>query len=142
MRGSSAASSTPTPGSASSLEDHQRAPGELRFDTFEAEYTHEGDRCTFETLLGRFGLVDPALSAIAEVVHDIDCKDGKFARGETAGAERLIAGIVRRHVSDAARVEHGAAVLDDLYDGFADAAGDGRKPGGRKRPRAAPRRRG
>src|SRR5260370_1271318 len=88
-------------------EEHQPAPGELRFDMFEAEYTHEGDRCTFETLLARFGLVDPALSAIAELVHDIDCKDGKFARGETAGVERGIAGIVRRHASDAARVEHG-----------------------------------
>lgn len=124
-------------------EQYQPAPGELRFDMFEAEYTHEGDRCTFETLLGRFGLVDPALAAIAELVHDIDCKDGKFARGETAGVERVIGGMVRRHASDTARVEHGAAVLDDLYEAFAEAGGGGAsRPGGRRRPRAAPRPRG
>ena len=27
--------------------------GELRFDMFQAEFTHEGDRCTFEVLLDR-----------------------------------------------------------------------------------------
>ena len=26
-------------------------PGEVRFDMYEAEFTHEGDRCTFEVLL-------------------------------------------------------------------------------------------
>ena len=50
--------------------------GELRFDMFEGEYTHEGDRCTFETLLRRFELDDPALTGIAELVHDIDLSDG------------------------------------------------------------------
>jgi hypothetical protein len=43
--------------------------GELRFDMFEAEFTHQGDRCSFEVLLGHAGLTDPALQAIAEIVH-------------------------------------------------------------------------
>jgi hypothetical protein len=55
-------------------------PGELRFDMFEAEFTHEGDRCTFEVLLARTGQRDPALAAIGEIVHDIDLKDAKFGR--------------------------------------------------------------
>ena len=96
--------------------DARTDPDELRFDMFEAEYTHEGDRCTFETLVARFGLTDPGLAAIGELVHDIDCKDGKFGRSETAGLERMIAGIVRRHAGDEARLERGAAVLDDLYE--------------------------
>ncbi|WP_163566406.1 chromate resistance protein ChrB domain-containing protein, partial [Klebsiella pneumoniae] len=58
-------------------------PGELRFDMFEGEITHEGDRCSFEVLLGRAGIADPAVQAIAEIVHDIDLKDGKFGRDET-----------------------------------------------------------
>ncbi len=61
-------------------------PGELRFDMFEAEFTHEGDRCTFEVLLARAGLADPALAAIGEIVHDIDLKDAKFGREETAAS--------------------------------------------------------
>ncbi len=36
-------------------EADRAAPGELRFDMFEGEYTHEGDRCTFEVLLQRAG---------------------------------------------------------------------------------------
>ena len=99
------------------------AAGELRFDMFEAEYTHDGDRCTFETLVARFGLKDSALAAIAELVHDIDCKDGKFGRDETAGFERVIGGIVRRHATDEARLERGAAVLDDLYEAFGGPGG-------------------
>jgi hypothetical protein len=98
--------------------DARAAPGELRFDMFEAEYTHEGDRCTFETLVARFGLADAGLAVIGELVHDIDCKDGKFGRSETAGLERMIAGVVRRHTGDDARLERGAAVLDDLYEAF------------------------
>ena len=99
------------------------APGEVRFDMFEAEYTHEGDRCSFETLVGRFGLKDPALTVLSEVVHDIDCKDGKFGRDETAGFERMINGIVRRHPTDEARLERGAALLDDLYEAFGGPGG-------------------
>jgi hypothetical protein len=96
--------------------NHEPGPDDVRFDMFEAEYTHEGDRCTFETLMVRFGLNDAGLAAIGEMVHDADCKDGKFGRGETAGFERMIAGIVRRHAGDAARLERGAALLDDLYE--------------------------
>ena len=99
-------------------QDARTAPDEPRFDMFEAEYTHEGDRCTFETLVARFGLADPGLAVIGELVHDIDYKDGKFGRSETAGLERMIAGIVRRHTGDDARLERGAAVLDDLYEAF------------------------
>ena len=53
---------------------------------YEGEYTHEGDRCTFEVLLDALRRsVDAALRAVGEVVHDIDCKDDKFGRPETPG---------------------------------------------------------
>ena len=77
-----------------------RSPGELRFDMFEAEFTHEGDRCTLEVLIERTGLNEPAVGRIAEIVHDIDLKDGKFGRQETPGIEQLIAGIAMAHKDD------------------------------------------
>src|SRR5262252_7398692 len=43
------------------------ASGELRFDMFDAEFTHEGDLCTFEVLLARWGHDDPALRQIADI---------------------------------------------------------------------------
>jgi len=89
--------------------------GELRFDMYDAEFTHVGDACTFEVLLGRFGLDDPALGAIAEIVHDIDLKDAKFAREEAPGIERVLAGIARAYPDDAARLERGRQLFDELY---------------------------
>jgi hypothetical protein len=82
---------------------------------FEAEYTHEGDRCTFETLIQRAGLKDRALRAIGEIVHDIDCKDAKFGREEASGIAALVRGLGRAYPNDADRLERGAAALDSLY---------------------------
>jgi hypothetical protein len=89
--------------------------GELRFDMFEAEFTHEGDRCTFEVLLQRSGLDEPALTAISEIVHDIDLKDGKFARAEAGGIAALIDSLAQADISDQERVERGAQLFDNLY---------------------------
>ncbi|MBM3489120.1 MAG: chromate resistance protein [Alphaproteobacteria bacterium] len=88
---------------------------ECRFDMFEAEFTHEGDRCTFEVLLGRTGMEDAALSGIAEIVHDLDLKDGKFGRDEAAGLERLIDGLCLTNDDDEARLAQGNALFDGLY---------------------------
>ena len=92
--------------------------GELRFDMFEAEFTHEGDKCTFEVLLERAGLEDSALRAIAEIVHDIDLKDDKFGRSEVAGIRTLIDGIRASTSDDARRIERGAEAFNDLYEFF------------------------
>ena len=89
--------------------------GELRFDMYDAEFTHEGDRCTFETLLARFALDDAALRALGEIVHDIDCKDAKFGRPEAAGLESILAGLVRAQPDDALRIEQGTVLMDALY---------------------------
>ena len=97
---------------------YKAKPGELRFDMFEAEYTHVGEDCTFQTLLARFGLRDRALRAIGEVVHDIDCKDDRFNRPETAGIAALIRGIAQTYADDEMRIERGSAALDDLYEYF------------------------
>jgi hypothetical protein len=99
-------------------ESFRHEPGTLRFDMFEGEFTHEGDACTFETLLARFGLEDPALRALAEIVHDIDCKDEKFQRPETPGITSIIDGIVRSHADDWTRLARGSELLDALLEHF------------------------
>jgi hypothetical protein len=94
------------------------AARELRFDMFDAEFTHDGDRCSFEVMLRAFDITDPALRAIAEVIHDVDLKDSKFGRDETPGIDHLVAGIAWLHGEDEPRVEQGAVVLDALYHYF------------------------
>ena len=92
--------------------------GEHRFDMFEGEYTHEGDRCTFETLVARFDLARPGLDAIAEIVHDIDLKVESARRDETDGVRLLIRGICLARERDAERVEAAHAVFDGLLAHF------------------------
>lgn len=92
--------------------------GELRFDMFEGEFTHEGDHCTFETLIEHFSLRDPALSAVAEVVHDIDMKEMHYGRPETAGIASLIAGLAAGNPPDEERLIIGFGIFDSLYSAF------------------------
>ncbi len=104
------------------------APGEIRFDTMPGDFTHEGDRCTFETLVARAGIADPAVSQIAEIVHDIDLKDGKYGRTDAPGIQRLLLGLVLSHPEDEDRLTRGFTLFDDLYRSFSRAAGMGGMP--------------
>jgi hypothetical protein len=89
--------------------------GDIRFDMFEGEITHEGDRCSFEVLSDRCDLRTPALGAIAEIVHDLDLKDVKFGRPETAGVAAMLEGLALRHQDDQHRMKEGLILLDSLY---------------------------
>jgi hypothetical protein len=93
-------------------------PDELRFDMFDAEFTHEGDLCTFEVLLQRFDIADNSFRRIAEIIHDIDLKESKFGRPETAGIALIVNAICTKHKEDSDRIDRGTVLLDDLYDFF------------------------
>ncbi len=101
------------------------APGEtpraaeVGLDFPEAEFTHVGDRCTFEVLLERFGLDAPGLRQVAEIIHDIDCKDGKYARPEAPGVLAALTGITQVEGDDKRRIERGGQLLADLQTYFA-----------------------
>ncbi len=97
---------------------YQHAPGELRFDMASAEFTHRGDRCSFEVLLVEMDIADPALAAIGEIIHDLDLKDGKFGRPETEGVRQLIAGLVLAADDDEERIRQAGALFDNLYRSF------------------------
>ena len=97
--------------------DPTEAPpeGALRFDMAGAEFGHEGDRCTFEVMADRFGAGDPALRRLAEVVHDLDIKDGKYGREEAPGVACVIAGMAAAVPDDAQRIRQGQWLFDCLY---------------------------
>ncbi len=95
-------------------------PGELRFDMFDGEFTHDGDRCTFEVLLDRVD-ADAALRAIGEIIHDLDLKDGKYGRPETAGIGQVLDGIARSASDDEERLRRSADILEELHRSFARA---------------------
>ena len=97
-------------------ENAPRADGEVRFDMVGGDFTHEEDRCTLETLVRRVGLPDKGVKAIAEIVHDLDLKDAKFDRPETAGVRMMLDGLMARTDSDDERIERALPLFDDLHE--------------------------
>ena len=83
---------------------------------FGAEFTHQGEDCTFETLLKQFGLSDlQGLRDLAEIVHDIDLKDDKFNRLEAAGLNAIINGLSESLRDDRKLLQQTSAIFDGLF---------------------------
>lgn len=96
-----------------------RSAGEaLPFDMFGAGFGHEGDRCTFETLTARFAIHDPAVARIAEIVHDLDLKDGKFGAPEAGTLGIAIDGLQLASTDDGVLLEQGMTLFEALYRSF------------------------
>lgn len=92
--------------------------GGIPFDYLGAEFGHQGEDCSFETLLKRFGLKDKALRSVAEIVHDADLKDAKFARDEAKGVDAVVKGLAATISDDHALVAQGLVAFDALYASF------------------------
>jgi hypothetical protein len=115
-----------------------RPPADARrlpFDMFGVEFGHTDLGCTFETLVGRFGLQAPGLDRIAQIVHDVDLKDAKFQPAEAPAFGPLIDGLRQTFADDADLLERGMVLFEALYRSFETA---GRTGAGRTtRPREA-----
>jgi hypothetical protein len=89
---------------------------ELRFDMAEGEFTHEQDRCSFETLIHRAGMVpDQALEEIAQIIHQLDMGDGKYRHSGSVALASEMAEICAESERDEKRLEAGFASLDRLH---------------------------
>jgi hypothetical protein len=85
------------------------------FDMRGAELSHHNGDCTFETMLRRYELADPALWEIGRIVHETDLDDGRYDAPESPGLDVLIRGLSL--VSDDEELLRRAAPLfDGLYE--------------------------
>ncbi len=91
-------------------------PGALPFDMANAEFSHHGDDCTFETLVKRFGISHKPVQKMAEMVHDADLEDGKFQRCECIGINAVLTGWARTSISDAELLAKGIECFEGLYE--------------------------
>jgi len=87
----------------------------LPFDMVDAEFSHHGDDCTFETLVKRFGITDKAAIKIAEMVHDADLEDGKFHRTECLGIDAVLGGWAKSGLKDDELLAKGIECFEGLY---------------------------
>jgi hypothetical protein len=92
-------------------------PDAIPFDTPGVDLSHDGDDCTFETLMKRAGLRDRRLARLAEIVHEADLRDGKFAREEARGIDLAIRGLLAADADDQRVLAHGVALFEGLYAG-------------------------
>lgn len=91
-------------------------PGDaIPFDMAGVDFGHHGEDCTFETLLRRTGLRDRKLAILAEIVHEADLKDQKFARDEARGIDLALRGLLSAIKDDHEALAHGMTLFDGLY---------------------------
>src|SRR5262245_65781553 len=96
-------------------------PRAIPFDTFEAEFGHHGNSCTFETFCDRFAITDPAVRHISRIVHDLDLKEAKYNETETTTIGRLVEGLRRAQHDDDATLPSGIDMFEALYQSLATA---------------------
>ena len=90
-------------------------PKVIKFDMLEADFTHEGDRCTFETLCLRFGVKQKPVLELAKMIHDADLEDGKFGRVEAVGIDLMLKGLAQMGKSDSEILERGIEAIEALH---------------------------
>ena len=90
-------------------------PGAIPFDMLDAEFSHHGNYCTFETLTRRFVISDKSIAKIGEMVHDADLDDARFQRIEAVGIDRVLKGWAKEGLPDEEILRRGFECFDALY---------------------------
>ena len=84
------------------------------FDIEGVPYSHDGDLCTFDTMLTRFGLHSEPLSRMAQVIRAADTDRHDLAP-QAAGLLAISVGLSRQFRDDLQQLEAGMVVYDALY---------------------------
>jgi hypothetical protein len=114
-------------------------PDAIPFDMFGVEFSHQGENCTFETLCTVFGIRDPVLARIAQIVHDLDVKDGRYGAMDAPTVGALVEGLQLTTTDDALLLERGITLFESLYVAFAQSArASGSRPVAQSRTHVAP----
>ena len=87
----------------------------IPFDAPGVELSHQGEDCTFETLVKRARLKDRRLVRLAEIVHEADLRDGKYPREEARGIDVAIRALLAASPDDHQVLAQGMALCEGLY---------------------------
>ena len=88
--------------------------GAVAYDIPDVEFSHEGERCSFDAFLKHYRLKDPALDALALIVRGADTNRLDLAP-QAAGLAAVSLGLSILHESDLEMLEHGMVIYDALY---------------------------
>jgi hypothetical protein len=87
----------------------------IPFDAPGAELSHQGEDCTFETLVKRARLRDRRLVRLAEVVHEADLRDGKYPHEEARGIDVAVRALLAATPDDHQVLAQGMTLFEGLY---------------------------
>jgi hypothetical protein len=87
----------------------------IPFDAPGVEVSHQGEDCTFETLIKLACLRDRRLGRLAEVVHEADLRDGKYPHEEARGIDVAIRALLAASADDHQVLAHGMTLFEGLY---------------------------
>ena len=87
----------------------------IAFDAPGVELSHQGEDCTFETLVKRARLRDRRLVRLAEVVHEADLRDGKYPHEEARGIDVAVRALLAASPDDHTVLAQGMALFEGLY---------------------------
>lgn len=84
------------------------------YDIPDVEFSHEGDRCSFDAFIKAYRLRDPALDELALIVRGADTNRLDLAP-QCAGLAALSLGLSRLYADDHEMLAHGMVMYDALY---------------------------
>src|SRR5256885_3902380 len=90
-------------------------PDAIPFDAPGVELSHQGEDCTFETLLKRARLRDRRLIRPAEVVPAADLRDGKYPPAEARRIDVAVRALLAASADDHQVLAQGMALFEGLY---------------------------
>ena len=87
----------------------------IAFDAPGVELSHQGEDCTFETLVKRASLRDRRLKRLSEIVHEADLRDGKYPHEEARGIDVAVRALLAASADDHQVLAQGMALFEGLY---------------------------
>jgi hypothetical protein len=91
-----------------------RETGAIPYDVPDVELGHVGERCSFDAFLAKYGLDDPALQRVAEIVRGADTGRPGLTP-QSAGLLAISQGLSAVFADDHEMLRHGMVVYDALY---------------------------
>ena len=86
----------------------------IPYDIHGTEYSHEGDNCTFDFIIKKHNIKDPAILQIAEIVRGADTDRFDLAP-QAAGLWAISAGLSYNFINDLEQLTIGIKIYDALY---------------------------
>jgi rhodanese-related sulfurtransferase len=99
---------------ASEVRNVAKEEAAVPYDIADVEFSHDGDKCSFDAFLRLYNLRDPALDQLALIVRGADTNRLDLAP-QCAGLAAVSLGLSRNFRDDHEMLEHGMVVYDALY---------------------------